>query len=54
MHTEQPPHKINICVRLPPRLRDELRREAMAEETTFGEYIRAILQARRHHQDDPA
>jgi hypothetical protein len=41
MQNTQAPNKINISVRMPPHLREELRREALTEETTLGEYIRA-------------
>jgi hypothetical protein len=41
------PHKVNISVRMPRRLRDELRREAAVEEMPLGEYIRVILIARQ-------
>jgi hypothetical protein len=38
--------KINICIRMPPRLLEALRREAARDQRTVSDYIRIILLAR--------
>jgi predicted DNA binding CopG/RHH family protein len=46
------PRKINICIRMPQRLLETLRREAEREELNLTEYIRAILIAREKPAHD--
>jgi hypothetical protein len=41
------PHKLNVSLRLPRPLHDELHREATNQELSFCEYIHIILLARQ-------
>jgi hypothetical protein len=46
MRTELP-HKLNVSLRLPRPLLDELHREAMIQELSLCEYVRLVLLLRQ-------
>jgi Ribbon-helix-helix protein, copG family len=46
--------KINVTIRMPPRLAEALRREAAREERSFGDHVRRLLAARQRPKSKDA